>query len=283
MKKPSEVPQDIYNILEQTTEARVPNEDEDRVLDNLADAMRSAVKDAVFAPAQQRAGRLRLSSIGKEDRKLWLDYHDQDGEPIDGQTYMKFLYGHVVEALVLALAELAGHTVTGNQDEVEVNGVKGHIDGSIDGVLCDVKSASGWAIKKFRGGTLHESDDFGYIHQLAAYAKALQQDEWGWLAVDKAGGEIVWMDRGSDEEYNPDVEARVDELKLLVERPEPARCYEPVPHGASGNTKLAKGCSYCPYKAHCFPDAKAYGYSNGPVWLVDVVKEPRVNQLPEGF
>jgi len=54
----------------------------------------------------------------------------------------------------------------------------------------------------------------------------------------------------------------------------PERAYEPVPHNKSGNTKLGTQCSYCDFKKHCWPQARKFLYSNGPIWMVDVVKEP---------
>ena len=41
------------------------------------------------------------------------------------------------------LASISGHKVTQQQKQVEVEGVKGHQDCFIDGVLVDCKSASG--------------------------------------------------------------------------------------------------------------------------------------------
>ena len=50
--------------------------------------------------------------------------------------------------------------------------------------------------------------------------------------------------------------------------------------------KLAIGCSYCQFKEHCYPDMRVFAYSYGPKYLVDVVKEPKVQEVvpdEEGF
>ena len=51
-----------------------------------------------------------------------------------------------------------------------------------------------------------------------------------------------------------DVVKRIKHVKAMIELdtiPEP--CYDLVPDGKSGNTKLAMECSYCVFKQHCFP------------------------------
>jgi hypothetical protein len=241
-------------------------------------------------PEQERSGRLRLSAIGKPDRKLHLGYHGAEGEPLRGPTYLKFLYGHVVEALLLALAQVAGHTVSDQQKEVDVGGVKGHIDGRIDGVLMDVKSCSSFGFKKFQRNTLHEDDPFGYIPQLRSYAHAEGDTTYGWLAMDKQNGTLAWLQYDEELEDTPYAEAldwsvtqRVSDVKKLVSGPLPEPCYDPVPDGKSGNMKLPSGCAYCEHKHTCWPDLRVFHYASGPRYLTKVVREPQTLEIPEGF
>ena len=49
-----------------------------------------------------------------------------------------------------------------------------------------------------------------------------------------------------------------------------------MPDGKSGNMKLATACGYCQWKTTCWPQAKAYKYSDGDRYLTKVVREPRV-------
>ena len=44
------------------------------------------------------------------------------------------------------------------EKEVKVKGVQGHMDCVIDGEVIDIKTASGFAFKKFKDGTLREDD-----------------------------------------------------------------------------------------------------------------------------
>ena len=60
------------------------------------------------------------------------------------------MYGDIIETLVLWLARQAGHEVKWEQKEVSIDGVTGHIDAVIDGVLADLKSCSPFSYKKFR-------------------------------------------------------------------------------------------------------------------------------------
>ena len=62
-------------------------------------------------------------------------------------TRIKFLYGHILEDLLILLSRVAGHTVTEEQKQVDVEGIKGHQDCKIDGELVDCKSASGFVFK----------------------------------------------------------------------------------------------------------------------------------------
>jgi len=120
-----------------------------------------------------------MSSIGQPcERKLWYSINEpMEAEGLSGETRFKFLYGHILEELLLFLAGVAGHDVVGRQDTQEIEGVEGHRDAVIDGVVVDAKSASTYSYKKFEEGKLTENDPFGYVDQLQSYLYA-GQDEW---------------------------------------------------------------------------------------------------------
>jgi hypothetical protein len=100
----------------------------------------------------RQSGELRASNIGKPcNRQLWYDVHCHDErEPLPPAARLKFLFGDILEELLLFLGKEAGHDVRHEQAEVSINGVKGHIDGIIDGRLVDCKSASTYAFEKFK-------------------------------------------------------------------------------------------------------------------------------------
>jgi hypothetical protein len=234
----------------------------------------------------ERKGTLRLSNLGKKDRQLWYEVHDYPKEEFTGSTFLKFLYGDIIEELVLFLAEAAGHGVEGRQGQVNVDGIIGHRDAIIDGLLVDVKSTSSYSFKKFKDGTLKDDDPFGYLTQLSGYIAdpEYDRDHGAFLAVDKQNGTLALL-HVPDSEL-PDVADRVAHLKEVVKQEDPPpRCFEPEPMGKSGNMKLSTGCSYCPFKVTCWSDAndgqglRKFIYSTGPVWLTHVVDPPKVMEI----
>jgi hypothetical protein len=291
MRSVNTLVEDIYSLL--TTKEVPDGIDLETVCDTFGTNMGRILREQM-QPEEVRDG-LRLSAIGKPDRQIYHRAMGLQGEPIDGPTYIKFMYGHIVEELVLTLATLSGHSVTDQQKECYVEGVKGHMDGRIDGVVMDVKSASAFGFKKFKYNTLHKDDAFGYIGQLKAYAHSEGESTYGWLALDKQNGSLAWLQYDETDTSAPyydavnyDIAERVAHLKKLVGSDAiPSICYEPVADGKSGNMRLATGCAYCDFRYTCWPDVRTFYYSQGPKYLTTVKREPRVRTdsapLPEGF
>jgi len=223
-----------------------------------------------------------MSNIGKGTRQLWYDKNYGNEEKLEGHTLIKFIFGDIIEQLVLFLADQSGHVVTERQAEVSRGGIKGHIDADIDGDTVDVKSASTYSFKKFKDGSLVENDPFGYIEQIAGYSKA-RDTPGAFLAVDKQNGHLAYLRFTKEELGVFDIDARIEHVKQAVELPEPPeRCYNDEEMGASGNRKLGVNCSYCSHKVRCWQDAnggiglRTFIYSTGPVFLTKVVVEPKV-------
>jgi hypothetical protein len=259
--------EDIYALFE--------SDDPHYVTDENAEALGTAIADVIKQrfSVGKRENYLRLSQIGSSDCKSYYSCNNYEGEKLKGWTLIKFLYGDILEELLLFLAKEAGHTVTDMQREVEIEGVKGHIDCKIDGVLVDVKSAATFSFQKFDNGTLSpQNDSFGYIDQLSAYATAMGEDRAAIFAIDKQHGHIT-VCKVDDHLYN--ATPRVKYLKELVASPIPPACDCVVEEdGKSGNMKLAVPTSYSAYKKHCFPNARTFLYSGGPRYLVRVEREP---------
>lgn len=286
---PETIPNDIYKLLTSKTMAVEDEDEREAIIQHFADECAQMLREAM-GPEQVRKGRLRLSAIGKPDRQIYNDYHSNDAEPHSGATYIKFLYGHLTEAMLLALVKLSGHKVTDEQKQCRVAGVRGSMDCNIDGVVVDVKSASSYGFKKFKDARLPYDDPFGYVGQIKGYAHSEGNPLIGWLAMDKQNGTLAWLGYDLDNlppELEPimgyDIEARVEALKKLVEGPIPQRCYDDVPDGKSGNRKLASGCSYCSHKYQCWENLRTFLYSSGSKYLTVVDTTPRVVELVEGF
>lgn len=266
---------DIYALIERGHVA------DDASVEALGQKIAGIIKGRLAEAAlPDREFTLRMSNLGRDDRQLWYDAHHK-GEPekLTAPARIKFLFGDILEALLLFLAKEAGHKVENEQKEIEVDGVKGHMDCTIDGVVTDAKSASTIAFQKFADGSLRHKDDFGYMWQVAGYHEAQPSDGGAFLVIDKTLGNICLMRVLEDEFKWFKVPQRITDLRAVIAAPEPPeRCHDPVPDGKSGNMKLGTGCSYCKHKNECWPNLQTYIYSTGPRYLVTVKREPKVDK-----
>ena len=237
---------DIYSLMENRNTPK--DVDVDVEIERFGEAMKSMMRKEFKPSGRGDARKLRLSAIGKPDRQQWYSANKYGKEKLQPHTYIKFMYGHMTEELILFLTRMAGHTVEDEQKLCEVEGVKGSMDARIDGRLIDVKSASTYSFKKFKDATLEydEEDTQAPVYDFIKY----------------------------------DIAERVRHVKKVVEQSEPpALCYDSVDDGKSGNKKLAIGCSYCSYKAHCYPTLRGFIYSTGVRFLSTVVNEPKVPEI----
>ena len=284
MKTIDTLVEDIYNLFEPSIKNNIKEKDLDKYLEQFSKSVTNNIK-TVLNEQPRKKRKLSLSSIGKPTRQLWYDKHsNSEARPLAPSTRIKFLYGHILEDLLILLSRVAGHTVTEEQKQVEVEGIKGHQDCKIDGVLVDCKSASGLAFKKFANNRLADDDPFGYIAQISAYSEGNGVNEAYFLAIDKQHGNIA-LTRVHDMEMI-NAKERVQYLKgALDSKTVPDRCYSDIPEGVSGNRKLAIGCVFCPHKRECWSDAnngqglRAFKYEKGPTYLTQVSKEPRVEEI----
>ena len=285
MKSTYNLVSDIYKLVESKEVAE--GVDIEACIDQFGEAVKVLMRQE-FTEKRDDSRKLRMSNIGREDRFLWNVYNDVDkGEDIQPHTYVKFLYGHIIEELLLFLTRAAGHEVTDEQKKCEVNGIKGSMDCRIDGVVTDVKSTSTFAFKKFKEGTLAYDDPFGYVAQIKGYAHSEGETKFGWLAMDKQNGHLTYPLYDTEDTQAPihdlisyDIGERIEHIKKVVEQKEPPSvCYEPIADGKSGNQKLAIGCSYCSYKKECWPSVRGFAYSSGPRYLVEVHNEPKVQEI----
>ena len=275
--------EDIKGVLSAPSSIELSEETKVEYVDQFLDNLERTIHDKLIN-RKDKQGTLRMSNFGQPDRKLWYTVNTpKDAEDMSPEAYLKFLYGDVIEELILLLAKLAGHEVTGEQDELDLDGLKGHRDALIDGELVDVKSASTFAFKKFERNGLRDDDAFGYLDQIGLY-KATSHDVVGsdvghFLAVDKQLGKITLDTYGDLPEvghYRKELERK---RSVLASDTVPPRCHFDEPDGKSGNRKLGIECSYCPFKRVCWKGLQAYAYSSGPRFLTVVKKEPDVPRI----
>ena len=283
MKLDTLVP-DIYKHLEGLSDGTpLPLTEEE--IDKTLVGMREALVSWATPRERDTNFTVRMSNVGKPSRQLWYEKRDPQGRGgIDGATQIKFLYGHLLEEVVLMLVRMAGHEVTDEQKEVVVDGIVGHMDCKINGEVVDVKTASRFAFNKFREGRLAQDDPFGYMGQLAGYEKAEGTDQGGFLVLNKESGELCMY--VPDDLDKPNITTTINKLvpALKLDTP-PDLCYDLIADGKKGNIKLPKGCSWCKYKYQCHQDAndgdglRTFRYSNGLTYLTTVVVEPKVEEL----
>ena len=271
---------DIYSVL--TDGREVTDAQAAEFGSGLAAIIQARLMEPLGPP---REFTLRMSNIGKGGRQLWYDKRFGNEEELKGSTLLKFVYGDLIEYLLLFLVSLSGHRVTALQDEVTLKNVKGHVDSDIDGTTVDIKSASTHAFRKFATGTLEDDDPFGYIEQIAGYAKARGTDG-AFLAMDKQNGTLAYLPFSKEKLDAFRVEERIDYITKVVASDEiPERCYPDEEEGKSGNRALGVNCSYCSHKGRCWADAngglglRTFLYSGGPKFLTKVVREPNVKEV----
>lgn len=263
MAKISTLVQDIYDLMGQGFDIQSEVQ---------KFGQRLAAHLAKRASEQKGPPSLRMSNLGTEcNRKLWyMINHPEWSEGLSPDARIKFLFGDMAEELLLWLAQEAGHSVSRQQEEVTLFGVKGHIDGFIDGHLVDCKSASSYGFKKFKEHGLENDDPFGYLIQLGGYAAALGQETASFLALDKSLGHLV-LDTYSFGLV--DYQALIEQKKSAIsQETEPPKLYRDEPDGQSGNRKLGLTCSYCDFKAKCWPGLKIAFYAEKPRFMTKIMK-----------
>lgn len=242
---------------------------------------------------------LRMSNIGRPCvRQLWLEKNFPDEQiQFSAANILKFNFGDLTEEYLIFLAELAGHKVEGRQTEVSLAGIKGHRDVVIDGMICDIKSASSYSFQKFKDHLTPEKDAFGYITQLLSYLETAQddpivtiKDKAAFLVFDKQHGHICLDIHERDPDF--DWENFYEERKKIVNGQDiPDRTFTPKPDGyknnktkefiPNGNEYLDINCSYCSMKNKCYDNIRVFLYSNGPRFFTKIIegKEPKVLEI----
>jgi len=203
---------------------------------------------------------LRMSNVGRPTCQLWFDKNKPEKAlPLPTTFVMNMMIGDIVEAVFKGILTEAGVKYE-DTDKVSLDlgddSVSGSYDLIIDGAVDDIKSASDWSYRnKFESyDTLASSDGFGYVAQLAGYAKASGKKAGGWWVVNKANGQFKYVPA-----TGLDVDEKVREISKTVQTVKEnkfERCFEPVPETfrgkPTGNKVLNDGCRFCSYRFSCW-------------------------------
>ena len=208
--------------------------------------------------------RLRMSNIGRPTCQLWFEKNKPESALPKPSTFvMNMMIGDIVEAIFKGLLKEAkvdfDDTDQVTLDVGDSNGtrVSGSYDLIMGGAVDDIKSASDWSYRnKFESyAALKKSDPFGYVGQLAGYAKASDKRAGGWWVVNKANGDFKYVPAAID------MREELTKLKETVEKVNEnkfERCFEAVPETyrgkPSGNMVLNDNCRFCDYRFECWPN-----------------------------
>ena len=244
MKSINTVVQDVYDVMK--------SKDYTGDLNSIAMQAGREVEEALktaFTPREDSRG-LRMSALGKCERAQWYNYHGHTPEEIKGEVYLTFLQGHILEAVLVALLKLSGHTVEDQQKKHTLEGVNGSQDCTIDGELVDIKTASAWSWdNKFQETGLTD-DTFGYIKQLSAYGKADNRKKGYFLAFNKNKSTLKLCEQPLEQ----DIDTFVVDLKAKMESDTPPMRLANATtwNKAKTEEKLCMTCAFCGFKEDCF-------------------------------
>jgi hypothetical protein len=248
----------LHQYMEDAVKGKTEMSEEviEQVSNDIADALHRQ-----FGSGKKRGDfRLRMSNVGRPTCQLWYEKNKPEvALPFPTTFIMNMMLGDIVEAVFKGLLKSAGvryeepENVTLDLDGTSINGT---YDIVINGAVDDVKSASNWSYNnKFESyDTLAASDGFGYVGQLAGYAKASGKDVGGWWVVNKANGQFKYVPASG-----LDVDTEVAKIQATVDKVKEnkfERCFQPVPETfrgkETGNQILNSGCKFCSYRFDCW-------------------------------
>lgn len=237
-----------------------------------------ALKRQFGSRTKRRKFQLRMSNVGRPTCQLWFEKNMPNyADPLPTTFVMNMMLGDIVEAVFKGLMKEAKIDFQ-NSDKVSLDvadtKVSGTYDLVLDDAVDDIKSASDWSYRnKFESfDTLAEEDPFGYVGQLAGYAKALGKKAGGWWVINKANGSFKYIP-ASGLDVDKEVAKLAENVKTVTLN-KFKRCYEPEEETfrgkPTGNRVLGKTCSFCRYKHSCWETLQELPS------LVSQAKDPKI-------
>ena len=257
MKHPAELA--LHQYLDHATNGKTHMKPE-TIKQNGEDVMAAAKRQ--FGGGNKRDGfTLRMSNVGRPTCQLWYQKNKPEVAVPPPTTFvMNMMLGDIVEAVFKAILKEAGVKYE-DTDKVSLDlgddSVSGSYDLIVDGAVDDIKSASDWSYRnKFESyDSLASGDGFGYVAQLAGYAKASGKKAGGWWVVNKANGQFKYVPA-----TGLDIDKEVSQIKDTVQTVKENKFekrFQPVPEKfrgkETGNTVLNTGCKFCSYRFDCWP------------------------------
>jgi hypothetical protein len=250
----------LHQYMEDAVQGKTEMSEEtiEQVSSDIAEALKKQ-----FGSGKKRGDfKLRMSNVGRPTCQLWYEKNKPEAAlPLPTTFVMNMMLGDIVEAVFKGLLKEAGVKYEEPDNVVlELDGasINGTYDIVVNGAVDDVKSASDWSYRnKFDSyETLAAGDGFGYIGQLAGYAKASGKDVGGWWVVNKANGQFKYVP-ASGLDLDKEI-AKIQKTADTVKENKFERCFQPVPEKfrgkETGNQVLNDGCKFCSYRLDCWSD-----------------------------
>lgn len=256
MNHPAEIA--LHQYLESAVKGK--SSISDNTIEQISNDITDALKRQFGSGRSRKDFTIRMSNVGRPSCQLWYDKNKPEAAlPLPNTFVMNMMLGDIVEAVFKGLLNEAGvkyedtNKVTLDCGDTTVSG---SYDLILDGAVDDIKSASDWSYRnKFESyDSLASGDGFGYIAQLAGYAKASGKKAGGWWVVNKSNGRFKYVPA-----TGIDMDEEITKINITVNKVKEnkfERCFQPVPEKfrgkETGNTVLNDGCKFCSYRFDCW-------------------------------
>ena len=233
------------------------NETKNKIVKHVEQAI-----DKQFDDKNNRKFRLRASNIGRATCQLWFMKNKPEKAVARGTNFLlRMLIGDITEAVFKGVLTEAGVNY-GEPEKVQVDiageTISGEYDLIVDNKVDDIKSASPWSYRnKWTGGdNVEKNDSFGYIGQLAIYAKGKGVEAGGWWVINHSSGEFKYVKYTSDTDK---VIKNLENTVTTLKENKFERCYTPVQEKyrgqPSGRYVLDTECKFCDFRYACWGSA----------------------------
>ena len=257
MNHPAELA--LHQYMDKATKGNTTMSDD--TIKRVADDITAALKRQFGGGNKRDEFTLRMSNVGRPTCQLWYEKNKPEvALPFPTTFIMNMMLGDIVEAVFKGLLKEAGVQYEDSKTvhlDVGDDSIRGSYDIVINDAVDDIKSASDWSYRnKFESyDTLASGDGFGYVGQLAGYAKASGKKVGGWWVVNKANGAFKYVPATG---LDLDAEVKkIEDTVATVKENRFEKCFQPIPEKfrgkETGNKILNDGCRFCSYRFDCWP------------------------------
>lgn len=210
-----------------------------------------------------RGGRLGAGTLGEEcERRLWYGFRwSHEPEVLEGRKLRLFETGHREEIRLLDYLRLVGCAVeTGDDGQIAISGVGGHLAGYLDGEATGVPGAP-VAVHVVECKT-HNDKSFkalvkdgvekakpAHYAQMQTYMHHRGRERALYIAVNKNDDALYTERVAYDPVYAAALVAKAE--RIITAQTPPARLHD------DPTSKAAWACNYCPARPQCHEKAFA--------------------------